>query len=139
MELSLPKLNIPSPDTPFNVIDTGRDVSKLKGRESLNSTPHSTQLPNSWRRFKDRSEYNSSELTSSLDNEDSNEEELLTTFAHWDEKVKEGETEGRKVGFIDRDGESVGYRLKPARIGVRVGNKDGWWVGMRDGKGVGRW
>jgi hypothetical protein len=111
MELSLPKLNISSPDTPLTVIDKGRDVSKLKGRESLNSTPHSTQLPNSWRWFKDRSEYNSSELTSPtlpLDNEDSKEEEVLTTFAHWDEKDKEGAVEGWKVGFIDRDGESVG-------------------------------
>jgi hypothetical protein len=85
MELSLPKLSISSPDTPLNVIDKGRDVSKLNGREFLNNTSHSTQLPKSWRRFRDRSEYNNSELTSStrpLDNEDSKEEELLTTFAH---------------------------------------------------------
>ena len=33
--------------------------------------------------------------------------------------------EGMRVGFIDKEGERVGYRLESDRIGVKVGGNEG--------------
>jgi hypothetical protein len=85
IELSLPRLNISPPEMPLITRDKGRDFNKLTGRVSVSNTFHSTQLPNSWRWFSNKSEYKISELDSSplaLDIEENREEELLMIFDH---------------------------------------------------------